>query len=269
MIKKLVKAALARLDRDLVRISDDPVLQSVLRAYKMLNVIDRHGSEYRHALCRLSFESYLSQLIRTHDIDLIIDVGANLGQFALLCRSIGYTGRIVSFEPNEINVERLRAVSLGDPSWSVMSIGLGEREEILSLNVYDDDTFSSVLEVNAVGDRLFGSYVQKRTVMKILIKKLDDVFDQELSTNSSKILLKTDTQGYDLHVLRGAERTLRKVSVLLSELAIQPIYEGASVASEIQEYVTSRGFQVGGIFPVSFASDLSLIEADAFFVRAR
>ena len=37
--------------------------------------------------------------LRAFDIDLVIDIGANEGQFANVLRAGGYLGRIVFFEP--------------------------------------------------------------------------------------------------------------------------------------------------------------------------
>ena len=46
------------------------------------------------------------KLLDSYSIDLILDVGANTGQYAARMRGIGYAGEIVSFEPMRAEIGR-------------------------------------------------------------------------------------------------------------------------------------------------------------------
>ena len=42
----------------------------------------------------------LRDCLTAHDINLVLDVGANIGEFVQKIRRLGYRGLVVSFEPN-------------------------------------------------------------------------------------------------------------------------------------------------------------------------
>src|SRR5207247_2055417 len=69
------------------------------------------------------------RMLDTYGIDTVMDVGANAGQFARKLRSaIGYTGRILSFEPVTSAFDLLRLNAKGDPKWEVFKFALGDSE---------------------------------------------------------------------------------------------------------------------------------------------
>ncbi|HXU82134.1 MAG TPA: FkbM family methyltransferase, partial [Polyangia bacterium] len=66
----------------------------------------------------------ITDLLAQQQIDAVLDVGANVGQYALLLRSWGYRGRIISFEPLSAQFQQLKAQADRDPAWEVFNIGL-------------------------------------------------------------------------------------------------------------------------------------------------
>jgi FkbM family methyltransferase len=67
----------------------------------------------------------LEWLLAHYQINLILDVGANDGQFAREMRELGYNGRIASFEPMASCIATLQKLAEADPLWSVHPFGLG------------------------------------------------------------------------------------------------------------------------------------------------
>ncbi|HEX2790827.1 MAG TPA: FkbM family methyltransferase, partial [Steroidobacteraceae bacterium] len=81
------------------------------------------------------------------DIDCILDVGANVGQYHDFLRDkVLYRGPIVSFEPIGRNIDRLRERARFDSAWHIEGYALGAAEGALPLNVMVSDQFSSFLE---------------------------------------------------------------------------------------------------------------------------
>jgi hypothetical protein len=87
-----------------------------------------------------------------YGVHLVIDVGANSGQYASGLRAAGYAGRIVSFEPLSEPHGRLAAASSRDADWDCRQLALGRRPGTRTINVSDRpylkmDTQGSELDV--------------------------------------------------------------------------------------------------------------------------
>ena len=92
----------------------------------------------------------LMSAMNSFEIDLVIDIGANEGQFSRELREGGYCGRIVSFEPLAAARQRALGLSKNDASWQVHPrCALGDRMGEIELNVSGNSVSSSVLPMLA------------------------------------------------------------------------------------------------------------------------
>jgi len=81
--------------------------------------------------------------------------------------------------------------------------------------------------------------------------------------------LKLDVQGYELEVLKGAERVLGRVEVVMMEVNLIAVYEGAPLAHEVVAYMAARGFRVYDVCTFFRRPyDNALWQMDMIFVRA-
>ena len=85
------------------------------------------------------------RLLSTHEVTLVFDVGANVGQYATELRTLGYRGRIVSFEPLPDAFAELERVARHDPLWEAVNIGLGDTERPATINRSANSYSSSLL----------------------------------------------------------------------------------------------------------------------------
>lgn len=210
--------------------------------------------------------SHISQLIKIHKIDLILDVGANDGQFARLLRDFGYKGQIFSFEPVKNTFNKLIHTSKNDELWKVFQFGLGDKVETLEINVSVASDLSSILTANSFGTNEYPNIaVGYKELIKI--QTLDNFFIEN-NLAGKNIFLKMDTQGYDLKVFQGAKKSLFDIKVLLSEISFIPIYEGMPLWFDAISLYESFNFGVSGFYPVSRnKQNFSLIEADCVLVK--
>ena len=149
------------------------------------------------------------KLLKNYQIDVVFDVGANIGQYGSELRNIGYKGRIISFEPTHDAFKKLQEISKNDNLWDVYNFSLGERDGTTAINISENSVSSSLLEslpeLNESAPR--ASFVRTE---EIEIKKLDSIFNS-LNIKNKNIYLKIDTQGYEKQVLDGAGEFLKLV----------------------------------------------------------
>jgi FkbM family methyltransferase len=199
----------------------------------------------------------LRHLLQQLQIDTVLDVGANEGGYQRLLRAyVGYRGRIVSFEPVPAVFETLAANTAADSLWTGHRLALGDRDGELPINVTQRSTMSSFLtrDESRLRDQGYAHLLNLTDVVRterVQVRRLDTVFDDVVpDPNRARVFLKCDTQGFDMQVMAGAERTLPRVMMLQIELSIRPIYAGAPAYLEVLEVMSGRGFDVAGIYPV-------------------
>jgi FkbM family methyltransferase len=226
------------------------------------NLLGYEILKYNHSL---ALDLHLKYLINKLEIDLIIDVGANVGQFALMCRKLGYRGKIISFEPVESTFNILKIVSDTDSNWQCYNFALGNESKTSVIKKYNSTLFSSFYDVTDYAKTRFSDEISTFDEQCVEIRPLDDFL---LDFESSKsIFLKMDTQGFDLNVFKGSLKNIDRIRLLLSELSFIPIYESMPSYIQSMEFFNNHGYNVSGLFPMNFNEDSSVVEMDAVFIK--
>jgi FkbM family methyltransferase len=208
-----------------------------------------------------------ARLMAARDVDLVIDVGANRGQYAAALRAAGYRGRIASFEPLAEPYGALAGAAAGDARWDTWGLALGARRAVAGLHVTEDSRNSSLL---AVGPRHLRAVPDSRAVARETteMERLDDVWPRVVG-DARRPYLKVDTQGYELEVLRGATATLDAIAFVEAELSLVSTYDGGPLFAEVVGFLAGHGFE-----PIAFEGVLDdpdtgeMLQADAIFRAA-
>jgi len=185
------------------------------------------------------------QLAVRHAVDVVFDVGANQGQWARALRAAGYEGTIVSFEPLAAAFAGLRAASRRDQRWSALRLALGDATGRRTIHVAANSWSSSLLEMEDahLAAEPASAYVAEQDVQ---VTTLDDVCRDRLGP-LERAYLKLDVQGFEMDVLRGAERTLAQVDIVELELSITPLYRGQTLYREALDTFDRLGFGLVGL----------------------
>lgn len=181
------------------------------------------------------------RLLGEHGIDLILDVGANIGQFAQRMRELGYRGRIVSFEPLSSAYEVLSRTAQGDPAWECRHMAIGDRNGEATIHIAGNSWSSSLLPMESrhVASAPDSAYTGAEQVP---LCRLDAV--EDLIRGPEHVYLKLDTQGFELPALMGAEGLLSRVRVIETELSLVPLYEGQALLGTVVSHLDSLGFEL-------------------------
>jgi FkbM family methyltransferase len=211
-------------------------------------------------------EDVLKRLLAYIRADMVFDVGANVGQYALhLRRRLGYGGPIHSFEPIPRVAEQMLQTSRSDPSWKTWTCGIGRRRERRQFNVMLGDQFSSFLDPSAKYAGRFHGQHSVVEVIEVDVITLDDAVRN--APIFSKGLLKLDTQGTELEVLEAEPASIKLFSAIQIEVAFQQIYDGAPGFQDVAAKMTSMGYALCALFPNNGGHFPHLLEMDAVFLK--
>src|SRR3712207_980649 len=230
-----------------------PIGPPDLRAHLVMDrrSLRRHFDNYAHQFPRYLGEEHVAWLLRELDVNVVLDVGANRGQFASRLRRDGYTGRIVSFEPVPDIADRLEKAAADDPDWHVFRHAAGASDETREINVgLGQGRFSSLLPASEFA-RSWSSRIDAETAVSVSVRRLDGLFDEAIAgVDDPRVYLKLDTQGYDLQAFAGVGARVAEVVAMQSELSLVPLYDGMPHLTEQLSTYEAAGFQVTGMFPV-------------------
>ena len=227
MIKKLIRLLF---DYELIKTKKTPNLESLLR------------------------------VILKNNITNVFDVGANVGQFIQKIRNIGFNGKIYAFEPISINFEKLK--NLKDKNLECYKNGFGTKNENIEINITSGTDLSSILQPNKQGKDLLGDKIDIVSREIIQIKRFDSFFNPKKHLNN---LLKIDTQGYDLNVLKGASSILKHINYILIETSFINIYKDSPDFYVVNKYLNDKNFYLTNIYPLSKNKDGSIVECDCLY----
>jgi FkbM family methyltransferase len=200
---------------------------------------------------------HLADFLNSRRVDLVFDVGANVGQFASMLRRCGYRGEIVSFEPIPSVFLKLQDAMSKDQKWHGYNIALGDKANTTVINVSRNNVFSSIQPQTAAA-QAFDPEAATVRVEPVQIDTIDTI---------ARAFLKVDAQGYEQQVLTGGRATLEKVVGMQLELPIGHLYENVWQFSTACKTMESLGFVPSMILPVNCdrSDNFSLLEVDCVF----
>jgi len=175
---------------------------------------------------------------------LIFDVGANRGQ-SLAEYGAHFTGAtICCFEPNPKLTKWIQKVAgeFKGINTSIFPIALGADNGSAQFNEFSDDGVSSFLEPEDFLAPLNAESWILDSTYSVKIETIDGVVNK---IRSSPDILKIDTQGFDLEVLKGGTNTLNEgsLSIIGIECYFAKNYKGQSYFWDIAKFLETYNYR--------------------------
>lgn len=210
----------------------------------------------------------LKRIILEYQIDCIIDVGANTGQYGKYLREeVGYNGLIISFEPDLNSFKSLEETSQADDQWVVKDYALGKKNEKMNLNIMEDSSLSSFLDPDHTETSMFENINLIKETIEVPLRRLDDVHTElKEKYKFKRIFLKIDTQGFDLDVFMGSFGCLDQIFGIQTEVSVLPIYKDMPTFGDSLELFRSKGFEVSGLYPITESRFPHAVEFDCIYL---
>ncbi|KAA1380759.1 FkbM family methyltransferase [Aeromicrobium fastidiosum] len=212
--------------------------------------------------------SYAGRLVRTLEsrgIDTVLDIGANVGQYATLTRSAGFGGRIISCEPLSGAFAELGKRAARDDAWTVLNVAVGAEPGEAVINVSANSFSSSIRGMTdthlttAPGSQ----YIASETVPVTTVAEIAATHAVE----PARTLLKIDTQGFEGEVLQGAGGLVGQVAAIQLELSFVELYDDQLLFDDLVGSMTAHGYRIQQIEPGYSGPDGRMMQVDGLFVR--
>lgn len=206
------------------------------------------------------------QWLTDYKIATIIDIGANIGQFADKVLDVLPNVQLHCFEPITDVYLLLKSKFEDRSNIHLYNFGLSDKNEQKKIFKNEYSPSSSLLEMLDLHKQNF-DYAVKTEPESINLRILDEVFSTPLV---KPLLIKIDVQGYELPVLRGAEKLIQDADIIITETSFYPLYKDQPLFEDIYNYLTPRGFKYGGNVEQLLApGDQKILQADSVFINQR
>jgi FkbM family methyltransferase len=171
----------------------------------------------------------------------VIDVGANVGQFAVAAGKLFKGASVHSFEPLPDCYLRLQTAASKMTNIRAKQLALGDRIGELEFHVNSHRHSSSVLRLSKAHKLAFPEARESATITVPTTTLDEEYAGTELA---QPVLLKLDVQGYEATVLRGARSLLSRVDHVLLELSLSPLYEGEPPLEDVLALLCGLNFEL-------------------------
>lgn len=197
-------------------------------------------------------------------LNTIFDVGANVGLTVQNFSKVFPQAKIYSFEPVSSTFESLRKNTRGIKNVECHKIAFSDQAGSVDIKLYDEGRSSlNSLNVNAMNVSEHAAVESIRT----------DTIDNFLKINkdiASIDLLKLDTEGFEIPVLKGASESLRnkKIKLIYVEVGFSKENERNTYFVDVQELLEKYNFSLLGYYEVChWGLDYKLHYGNALYIH--
>lgn len=221
---------------------------------------------YRAALWRAGVfaASEHEHIIDGLEIATFVDIGANRGQFALCARKLYPAARIYSFEPLQAPGKTFQRIFATDDRTRFFNRAIGPQSGAAQMHVSRWDVSSSLLQIGQLQHDNF-PFTEEARLEEVTTSPLAQCVDRQ--SIEGRALLKLDVQGFELQALHGCGELLKLFEFVYVEASFIELYVGQALATDVIQFLFSRGFALVTVANLSSGKSKRPIQADFLFRR--
>ena len=222
--------------------------------------------QYRAAFLRagVAASTEHDRIISNLDLDNVVDIGANRGQFALCVRRHYPRAQIFSFEPLQKPAATYQVVFKGDARAKLFNKAIAAVSGSAAMHVSRWDVSSSLLPIAQAQHDNF-PFTEEARMETVPLTTLSACIDRSALAGVS--MLKLDVQGFELTALEGCADLLEAFEYVYVEASFVELYVGQAMASEVVSYLLNRGFSLMCVANLETGNSQRPIQADFLFSR--
>lgn len=207
--------------------------------------------------------------IRDMPIDVIIDIGANKGQFAKYILKIFPKAILYCFEPLPNVFKELEAWSSvkENNQITLFNVALDVKQGTAEILYHSEHSPSSSLLHTTKNCEAIYPFTALQKKVRVSVETLDNVLDDGTLDHAENILVKMDVQGYEDRVIKGGAGVLKKAKVCILEISLDALYKGQANFNDLSMMLYDFGFHYSGNLSQVYGEDGHCIYIDAVFIK--
>jgi FkbM family methyltransferase len=206
----------------------------------------------RHGRDQMGIDPFLDmqRLMQGHQSPVIFDVGANIGQSVDRFKGLFPTCRMHSFEPSPSTFQKLQSFCDPVPDVQPWNLGIGSVNSTLTFSENDHSHMSSFLQPSEMA---WGQIVKSTEIPVVTLDRF--ATDQKIDFIH---LLKSDTQGYDFEVFKGARQlmTENRIGLVYFEFIFSDMYKNLPSFDDVYCYLIDNNFSLVSFYTPNFQREL-------------
>ena len=169
---------------------------------------------------------------------VIIDCGANTGDFAIAAKVSGFRGSYLAFEPSKLAYEALKK-----------NLAILQNSHCFNKGLWFEETTLKFYVSEFGADSSFEMPVSYTETIKVETITIDSIVSKLAIDNSDQVLLKIEAEGCEPEVLKGAETFLSsfggKIKIVV-DVGFERGIREESTLSDVSKILTRKGFMISG-----------------------
>ena len=196
------------------------------------------------------FNSYLTQTFKNKEVEVIFDVGACHALESVELSKKYPNAKVYTFEANPVSYNVCLENTEGYDSITVINEAVNDYDGLCKFYPMDKEkTITTWEDGNQGASSLYRANGQYDFIEKYVQYEIEvpctrlDTFCEKNDIDKIDIIW-MDLQGAELKALQSLGSLLDTVQIIHTELEMNPMYEGQCLFSDVNEYLTSNGFDL-------------------------